>query len=588
MFHENKLVNDPIKVCKIFNDFFIKAASDIGNEEPIRDDETIDDILCTYDGCEVIQRITSNVPHDGIFKFSSTSVTEVNDLLNKTDPTKATGYDDIPPKLLKLGATELAPTITNLINQSIEKCRFPTALNKSELSPLYKNKDNLITGNYRPLSILPSLSKIFEKIFNNQLYDYFKHILSGLLSAFRKKYGSHHVLTRLIEDCKKALDEHMHVGLLLLDLSKAFDCLTHKLLLCKLHAYGVSRDTWDLLCSYLTNRTQRVKISTAKSDWAKLIKGVPQGSVLGPMLFNVFINDLTYVVENTCPLYNYADDNTLGFWHNELDDLRINFENGSKITIDWFQENHMKVNVSKFQSIILKSKGAISDVEFHVSGHSLKPVSSVKLLGVQIDERLTFDDHISALCVKASHQINALRRIVKYLTLENRMSIYNAFIAPNFNYCNTVWHFCSNRSLYKLEKMHKQALRVVLNYYSSSYRNLLDRVSKPTLYVSRLKAIAIEAYKCKANENPDYINVMLNPLIKPYNLRGGPRAEQPKVNTTSCGLHSFTYQVAKLWNEMPSYIKEATSLHNFKSLLSKWAGPECHCGSCVLCKVYDV
>ena len=238
------------------------------------------------------------------------------------------------------------------------------------------------------------------------------------------------------------------------------------------------------------------------------------------MLFNVFINDLTYVVENTCPLYNYADDNTLGFWHNELDDLRLNFEYGSKIAIDWFQENHMKVNVSKFQSIILKSKGAISDVEFHVSGHSLKPVSSVKLLGVQIDERLTFDDHISALCAKASHQINALRRIVKYLTLENRMSIYNAFIASNFNYCNTVWHFCSNRSLYKLEKIHKQALRVVLNDYSSSYRNLLDRVSKPTVYVSRLKAIAIEAYKCKANENPDYINVMLNPLIKPYNLRG--------------------------------------------------------------------
>ena len=366
---------------------------------------------------------------------------EVNDLLNKTDPTKATGYDDIPPKLLKLGATELAPTIINLINQSIEKCRFPTALKKSELSPLYKNKDNLIADNYRPLSILPSVSKTLKKVFNQQLYDYFKHILSGLLSAFRKKYGCHHVLTRLIEDCKRALDKHMHVGLLLLDLSKAFDCLPHKLLLCKLHAYGVSRDACDLLCSYLTNRKQRVKISTVKSDWAKLIKGIPQGSVLGPMLFNIFINDLTYVVENTCPLYNYADDNTLGFWHNELDDLKLNFEYGSKIAIEWFQENHMKVNVSKFQSIILKPKGVISDVEFHVSGHSLKPVSSVKLLGVKIDERLSFDDHISALCAKASYQINALRRIVKYLTPENRMSIYNAFIASNFNYCNTVWHF---------------------------------------------------------------------------------------------------------------------------------------------------
>ena len=99
------------------------------------------------------------------------------------------------------------------------------------------------------------------------------------------------------------------------------------------------------------------------------------------------------------------------------------------------------------------------------------------------------------------------------------MSMYNASIAPNFNHCNTVWHFCSNRSLYKLEKVHKQALRVVLNDYSSSYRNLLNKVSKPTLYVSRLKAIAIEAYKCKANEDPDYINVMLNPLIKQFERR---------------------------------------------------------------------
>ena len=137
----------------------------------------------------------------------------------------------------------------------------------------------------------------------------------------------------------------------------------------------VSRDAYDLLCSCLTNRTQRVKISTVKSDWAKLIKGVPHGSVLGPMLFNIFINDLTYVVENTFPLYNYADDNTLGFWHNELDDLKLNFEYGSQIAIEWFQENHMKVYVSKSQSIIMKPKGVISDVEFHVSDHSLKPIS---------------------------------------------------------------------------------------------------------------------------------------------------------------------------------------------------------------------
>ena len=239
-------------------------------------------------------------------------------------------------------------------------------------------------------------------------------------------------------------------------------------------------------------------------------------------------------------------------------------------------------------SISDKTRGVIADVEFHVSGYTLKPLPCVKLLGVQIDERLSFDEHVSSICNRVLQQINALRRISKYLTLQNRMSIYNTFLTSNFSYCNIVWHFCSNRSMYKLEKVHKQALRVVLNDYTSSYRVLLDTVSKPTLYVSRLKSIAIEAYKCYVNENPEYINVMLDPLNKPYDLRGGSRAEQPKVNTTSCGLNTFTYQAAKLWNILPSHIKEADSIFEFKSLLSKWNGPECHCDCCDLCNTYNV
>ena len=185
-------------------------------------------------------------------------------------------------------------------------------------------------------------------------------------------------------------------------------------------------------------------------------------------------------------------------------------------------------------------------------------------------------------------QNRSIDRIVKYLSIENRTCIYNAFLASNFSYCNTVWHFCSNRSLYKLEKVHKQALRVVLNDYTSSYSDLLTKMARPTLYVTRLKAIATEAYKSYANENPAYINAMLNPSITPYNLRGGSRAEQPKVNTTSCRLNTFSYQAAKLWNNLPSFIKEATSVTEFKSLLSKWPGPKCQCGYCVLCRIYNI
>ena len=225
--------------------------------------------------------------------------------------------------------------------------------------------------------------------------------------------------------------------------------------------------------------------------------------------------------------------------------LRTKLEEGSNIALDWVDENHMQTNISKFQSIILRPKGPISDVTFCISESILTPASCVKLLGVKIYDRLSFDDHISSICLRVSHQINGLRRINKYMTIETRISIYNAFLSANFTYCNTVWHFCSNRSLYMLERVNKKALRVVLNDYVSTYRDLLDKVSKPTLYVARLKAIAIEAYKCYVNENPQYINAMFDSVDKPYNLRKGPLAEQPKVNTTSSGLNTFTYQAPK-------------------------------------------
>ena len=244
----------------------------------------------------------------------------------------------------------------------------------------------------------------------------------------------------------------MHVGLLLLDLSKAFDCLPHRLPLCKLRAYGVSRDACSLLHSYLCSRFQRVKISASRNDWAQVTKGVPQGSILGPMLFNIFINNLIYAVNDVCRLYNYADDNTLTFFHSDMEILRTKLEEGSNIALDWFDENHIQTNISKFQTTILRPKGSISNVTFCISESILTPASCVKLLGVKIDYRLSFDDHISSLCLRVSHQINCLRRITQYMTIENSISTYNAFLSANLTYCNTVWHFLQQQKSVYLRK----------------------------------------------------------------------------------------------------------------------------------------
>ena len=331
--HNGKIMNNPDDVCDIFNSYFTNVALEIECEEILNEDEELDQIFKMYQSHASIVRIQEYVNIDSPFKFTNVSVGEVKCLLWNIDSSKATGYDTIPPKLVKAATNELAQPISSLVNMSLSLSCFPHELKKSETSPLYKGQNNLEPQNYRPLSVLTCLSKIFEWVYNDQMGVYFNDILSTLLSAFRKRYGCHHVLTKLMENSKQALDEGKNVGLILFDLSKAFDCLPHRLLLCKLNAYGISYEACSLIKSYLCQRLQRVKVASARSQWQIMQKGVPQGSVLGPLLFNIFINDIIYELQGVCSLHNYADDNTLCCSHSDMNILKINLEKSANLAL---------------------------------------------------------------------------------------------------------------------------------------------------------------------------------------------------------------------------------------------------------------
>ena len=229
-------------------------------------------------------------------------------------------------------------------------------------------------------------------------------------------------------------------------MSKAFDCITHDLLIAKLHVYGFSFETLIFLNSYLRNR-KRVKINNICCDFLKILSGVSHGSIRGPILSNIFLNDFFLCLKKqTCITFR-----TIILL--QLADLIKILEAEGELSVGWFRKNEMVVNSDKFQAIILNRKETQAIHKLIIDNKEIKTTNSIKLLGINIDDQLKFNEHISILCSKAAMQLNALSRLQKYMGKSEKEAIINSFILSNFNYCPLVWHFSSCESIRKIEKI---------------------------------------------------------------------------------------------------------------------------------------
>ena len=236
---------------------------------------------------------TSNTPKPIYYSFEPTNPVEVQKCLKNIDTKKATGFDKIPPKLVKLSAEVLSTPLSIAINNSLKYGVFPDDAKIASVIPLDKGKPNKNEiSNFRPVSILNTFSKIYEKVIKDQLVSGLDKYLSPFISAYRKGYSTQHVLTRLVEEWRERLDNNYIVGAILMDLSKAFDCISHDLIIAKLAAYGLDDTALQLIFSYLKNRKQCARINNTYSNFENIITGAPQGSIVGPLLFDFSINDI--------------------------------------------------------------------------------------------------------------------------------------------------------------------------------------------------------------------------------------------------------------------------------------------------------
>ena len=534
------IINDKSTIAEKFNGFFTNIGPNLAAKIPNQSGSPLN-----YMGNRI---------DESIF-LKPMGIAELEEILGSLKK-GAPGYDGVGKDILFISLPFISHSLLHILNLSLAQGIFPDELKIANIIPLFKAEDPMLFNNYRPVSLLSIFSKIFEKMMYKRLVEFLEkqQILYSKQFGFRKKHSTYMPIMLLVDKLVRAMEKGEFVLGIFLDFSKAFDTVDHKILFEKLEYCGIRGTALDWFVSYLDNRQQYVTYNEFSSNRSTMLCGVPQGSILGPILFLLYINDLVSVCKHSVP-FLFADDTNLFTSGINLIELAKQVNEELEHISLWLKINKLSLNIKKTHFMVFTSKKQIEKVSVNIDGHPIDEEKSTKFLGVHIDNKLTWKKHIKHVESKVSRGIGIVYRARHVLNSGTMKMLYYSFVYPYFSYCNHVWGSVKPNVLGKLIKLQKRVVRTIS---FAKFRAHTDPLFKKHYL---LKLLDINKFSmCKFMYNW-YNEKLPSPFegsfkyvrdVHSHETRAAVDLDSlytPKFNTDP-GQNSYTYSGATIWNKV--------------------------------------
>ena len=480
------------------------------------------------------------------------------------------GIYKISSKVLEFSKSTIGPYLAHIFNTCITQGYFPHELKIGCITPIFKSGERKNIQNYRPVCSLSPFSKIFERIIYNRMYSFLdkNHILSNTQYGFRKKRSTESALINYVNNIHEGLNKKRYVTSIFMDLSKAFDVIYHTILKQKLEHYGFRGIFLEFILSYVQDRQYFVSTNGFKSPIKTVNIGVPQGSILGPLLFLIYVNDMKNS-SNILHFLQYADDSTTTFSSNNLNNCLDVMKIECNKVLEWLIANKLIINLNKTFIMIFTNRKRQANISIDINNHTIKEINECKFLGVMLDSKLKWQSHINHISNKISKSVAILRYLKFIFPKYILKTLYLTLVYPYLIYCNIIWGSADKTIIKPLVLLQKKCLRIICKVGFFEHTDPLFSETKLLKIENIYKLNCAQfIYKCyNTNLFNDFKSKLITQReIHNYNTRGNSQLRLPFTKLKKC-QQSFFYVGIKIWNVIPLSIKLANSIVSFKRKL---------------------